>query len=59
MNSQKVRKKWHTSSKKLKQQFVNINNLLSQKDKKEAVLLRLKDNIGKAEEELRKIILNL
>jgi hypothetical protein len=59
MNSLKIKKNWQTSSSKLKRQFADLNSLLSQKDKKEALLGNLKIHIGKAEEGLRKIISNL
>ena len=59
MNSLKIKKNWSAPASKLKQQFADLNNLLSKKDKKETLLGSLKLHVGKAEEDLRKIISNL
>jgi hypothetical protein len=59
MNSLRIKKNWQAPSSKLKRQFADLNSLLSQKDKNETLLGSLKIHIGKAEEDLRKIISNL
>jgi len=59
MNSLKIKKDWQTPASKLKQQFADLNDLLSKKDKKVTLLGSLQLHIGKAEEDLRKIISNL
>jgi uncharacterized protein YjbJ (UPF0337 family) len=59
MNSLKIKGNWQGSKDKLKQQFANLNDLLSQKDKTEELLGRLKNHIEKADEDLKIIISKL
>jgi|CZKP01.1.fsa_nt_gi hypothetical protein len=59
MNLLKIKGNWHSRTDKRKRQFTDLNNLLSPKEKKEELLGRLKDHIGKADEDLQKIISRL
>jgi uncharacterized protein YjbJ (UPF0337 family) len=55
----RIKRKSQTLAAKLKQQFEELNNLLSIKDTKEELMGKLKNHIGKADEDLRKIISKL
>ena len=59
MNSLKIKGNWHSRIGKRKRQFTDLNNLLSPKEKKEELLGWLMDHIGKADEDLQKIISRL